>query len=160
TKLVDTSIKDNPISKSVMFSRSKISYGEPLVRYQDELELKMPRYDSDRFDVYWIEFGVTYEDMDLSEIQELIFGVSLPPSCVEVEIAPVRVGRETHVEEERKTPEIGIGVGDAVLTVGEFYGVKLSYDFIKPTIVGFGKRQTKVHWSITDDAISLGSHTF
>ena len=51
-------------------------------------------------------------------------------------------------------------VGGAEANVGEFFGKKVTYNVIRPTIIAYGKGENVVSWSLHDEAVSAGSHNF
>ena len=148
------------LAKSFLVYIGRITFGLPIPSRAEEIGLVVPDFISRNFDVYWVEFTVTYREMADDDLAEMVFNVSLPLDFVVLELIPVRYGPSAKITETESSPEFTVKLGEAEVSVGEFFGNKVSYSVIRPTIIGYGKGENVVSWSLHDEGVSAGSHTF
>ena len=148
------------LSKSLLAQIGNITFGLPVPIESVALGLSVPEFIERNFDVYWLEFSVTYRDMEDDNLREMVFNVSFPKEYVALELIPIRFGPKISVSEEASSPELTVKVAGNEISVGEFYGRRVTYDVIRPTIVAYGKGENSISWIMREEAISGGSHTF
>lgn len=159
--IIKASIKGSPqLSKSLLFSIGKITFGMPIVMTSNEIGLSLPFYVKRDFDVYVIEFAVTFRDIDVSDINKMFFNVILPDNHIALELIPLQNGVKKEEEITVKNPDIGVNVGGTEVSVGEFYKKKVSFSYLEPTIRAFGLREKNFSWSLEGKALGLGAHKF
>jgi hypothetical protein len=148
------------LSKSFLAYVGRITFGLPIPARAEEIGLVLPNFIDQNFDVYWIELTATYREMADDAIEEMVFNITLPPDCVALELIPIRYGPREEVSVEQRSPELKVKVGNAEISVGEFFGKRVSYNVIRPTIIAYGKGENVISWSLHDEAVSAGSHNF
>jgi hypothetical protein len=148
------------LSKSFLAYIGRITFGLPVPLRAEEIGLILPDFVSRNFDVYWIELTATYREMADDALEEMVFNISLPPDCVALELIPIRYGPSEKISVEQGSPEFKVKIGAAEVSVGEFFGKKVSYNIIRPTIIAYGKGENVISWSLHDEAVTAGSHNF
>lgn len=148
------------LASALAFGLGDITLGKPLVRSAAEMSLVIPPSIQRDFDVYWVDFAVTYRDLEVSSLSEIGFNVSLPEGYSALELIPLRIGIDMSTETKLSTPEIGVEVEGVKLSLGEFYSRKVEFSYVRPTITGFGLQESSFSWSLTEEAIVSGSQRF
>jgi hypothetical protein len=152
--------KYDSLSKSFLAYIGRVTFGLPVPLRAEEIGLILPDFISENFDVYWIELTATYREMADDDLDEMVFNVSLPPDCVALELIPIRYGPSEKVSIDQGSPDFKIKVGGTEVSVGEFFGKRVSYNVIRPTIIAYGKGENIISWSLHDEAVSAGFHNF
>jgi hypothetical protein len=158
--LLDDIRRYDGLSKSFLAYIGRITFGLPIPLRAEEMELVLPNFIQANFDVYWVELTATYREMADDTLEEMVFNVSLPKDCIALELIPIRYGTSEKVSVDERSPELKVKIGPAEISVGEFFGKKVAYDVIRPTIVGYGKGENVISCNLHDEAVSAGSHNF
>jgi hypothetical protein len=149
------------LTEAVRFRGGQVTFGNPLVFTAREKKLVLPESISSKYDVYWIEFAVSFRDLDVKKMEKLIFGVSMPPGRMALELIPLRFDKETKVKQITSSPEIKVQApGGEAVELGKFYEQEEAYKVLKPVIVASGLQENEFSWSLEDEAVRLGSRRF
>ncbi len=134
----------------------KVTFGKPLVKTGREAGFKVQRAIAEEYDVYLVEFAITFYDIPVTELEELSYRLSLQEDCIAFELAPLRLTAEENITQTVQTPEITIGP----LTLGQFFERQVVFKNIRPQVIAYGLREDSFSWSLTNDAVVPGSHIF
>lgn len=149
-----------PIQKSLLVTVGKITFGRPIYRFADELGFSFPESINRNYKVLWVELTVTYRDIEPNDIEEISFNVSLPEDQFAIEMFPLRTGIDMEVGETTKSPDVTVGGKELQFSLGTFYEKNLVFKYLRPTVIGFGLRESEFSWTLKDEAVSVGSHRF
>ncbi|MGA2412671.1 MAG: hypothetical protein ABSG46_20100, partial [Candidatus Binataceae bacterium] len=125
-----------------------------------EKKLVLPSSISSREKVYWVEFPMSFRELDYDRLQQLMFGVKLPPQVHALTLLPDRIGTEHETSHEVQTPSVKIEAEGIGLDLGEWYKSEDSFKSLKPTIVSEGLGESRFAWILEGDAVSRGSRRF
>jgi hypothetical protein len=149
-----------PLQESLLQSIGEITFGIPIVYSASEKGLAIPESLRKKYDVYWVDFAVTFRGMNPKGLAEMVVNYALPEGSVAIEIVPLEYGVDESHQESVNAPDVGIDYGGAKITVGEFFKTTVSYKYLRPTVIGYGLGQRTFSWQLEDEAIRSGSHRF
>lgn len=150
----------DPLAKSVLQNVGEITFGRPTVFTEEEKSLDIPDSIRRDFDVYWIDLAVTFREMSSDDVAEMGINFATPEGTVALELIPLVYSNEFAVGKEVGSPEIGVKLGGATVTLGEVYRKTIAYTQLKPTVVAYGLGERRFSWTISEEAIRVGSHRF
>lgn len=148
------------LAMAAEFKAGEVTFGTPLVYSSKEKKLVIPESIASKNDVYWIEFAVSFRDIDVSNIEKLTFGVTAPAGILALELIPLRFDREMSVTRVVSSPELKMKLGDKAVELGKVYEQQVVYKSLKPIIVADGLQENKFSWSMTDEAVQPGAKRF
>jgi hypothetical protein len=159
-KLSDSVRDYEPLEKSLLWKLGDITFGRPEIYTSSEKNLILPENTKKNYDVYWIEFYVTFWDLTEIDLDEMAVNFAVPENSIALGLAPLSYGIEVAVSREIQTPEIEGGFGGINVKVGEIYSRQVGFTYLKPLIRAFGVGQSRFTWTITEEAIRTGTHKF
>jgi hypothetical protein len=156
--IINSSHSDN-IDKVAFINNNTVTFGVPYVETSKELGLKIPKYISDRFDVYLLHLAMTWHELPRYKIDELNYSVIMPSGEIALEFIPMRYG--IAVSEQTKSQlSPSVEVDGVKVELGELYGRDISFTYLKPTIQAYGLRESQFSWTMRDQAVQPGSEEF
>lgn len=151
--------KNINVMNAVFLQSNDVTFGMPLVENSTDAQLHLPKQVSNKFDVYLIQFAMTWHDLPRNDLDQLGFSVKLPAGTIALALMPFRYGVEVTEKAEAKiAPEIeaeGVKV-----SLGEVYGREISFSYLKPTIRAYGLQESEFSWTMRDQAIQPGAEQF
>ena len=148
------------LREAAEFEAGQVSFGKPVIFSSNEKKLVIPESITSKGDVYWTTLALSFYDIEINDIEELIFVVTAPPEIFALELIPLRFDKEMNVTRIISSPEIKVKFGANVVELGKVYEQQVVYKSLKPTIVAYGLQENKFSWSMVDEAIQLGSKRF
>jgi len=148
------------LAAAAEFKGGEVTFGTPIAFSSREKELVIPESITSKNDVYWIEFAVSFRDIDVSNIEKLMFRVTAPSANLALELIPLRFDKEMSVTRVVSSPELKIKFGDKAVELGKVYEQQVVYKSLKPIIVANGLQESKFSWSMTDQAVQPGAKRF
>jgi hypothetical protein len=151
--------KNINVMNAAFLQSNDVTFGMPLVENSTDAQLHLPKQVSNKFDVYLIQFAMTWHDLPRNDLDQLGFSVKLPAGTIALALMPFRYGVEVTEKAEAKiAPEIeaeGVKV-----SLGEVYGREISFSYLKPTIRAYGLQESEFSWTMRDQAIQPGAEQF
>jgi hypothetical protein len=151
--------KNIDVMNAAFLQSNDVTFGMPLVENSTDAQLHLPKQVSNKFDVYLIQFAMTWHDLPRNDLDELGFSVKLLAGTIALALMPFRYGVEVTEKAEAKiAPEIeaeGVKV-----SLGEVYGREISFSYLKPTIRAYGLQESEFSWTMRDQAIQPGAEQF
>ncbi len=138
----------------------EVTFGEPSLFSARKRKLDLPDNFADSHEGFWVDFPVTFGDMDYRRIKTLLFEVTATQGVNALALAPARQGIETTVQTTLSTPEIAAEVSGTKLSLGEWYKREVTSKWSKPTIITEGLGENDFCWRMTGEAVERGSKTF
>ena len=145
----------NPIAmKTVAVQLGEATFGKLRIRNADEVGFQVDRRIENEYDIYLIEFTVTFYSVPKNVVAALSFRVDCSDVCIAWELAPIRIQSKSESTSTPSNPKT------RNVVVGEFFQKSIIYENLNPEIVAYGLRESKFLWVLKGEAISAGSHTF
>ena len=160
TGLRDDVMRYDALQRSILENIGEITFGVPVTYTATEKGLAVPLSIRKRYDVYWADLVVTYRDIDIGDLVEMVFNVAVPEGSVALKLIPLRFGIEVSQSRRIGTPEVGVKYQGAQISVGEYFSQTVAYKFLKPTVEAYGEGERRFSWKMTGEAIGGGSHRF
>jgi hypothetical protein len=148
------------LEKSLLRDMGEITFGWPVVYTAKEMNLILPASITRKFDTYWLELSTTFRELSARNLEEIAINFAVPDGSLALELVPTVVTIPIFKEKEIKTPDIGVGIRGAMVTVGEVFRQTVSFTYLKPIVEAFGLRENRFSWSLRDQAVRAGSHKF
>lgn len=148
------------LAAATEFNAGRVTFGKPIIYTSEEQRLVIPQSIISTNDVYWIEFAVSYRDIDFQNIEKLTFGVIAPTGVVALDLIPLRFDKEISVTRTISSPKIKAQYGDKAVELGKVYEQQVVYKSLKPTIIAEGLQESEFMWSLTEDSVQPGSKRF
>jgi hypothetical protein len=148
------------LAAATEFNAGKVTFGKPIVYTAAEKKLVLPESIISANDVYWIEFAVSFRDIDIQKIEKLTFGVTATTGVIALELIPLRFDKEVSTTRTVSSPEIKIRVGDKAVELGKVFEQTVIYKSLRYTIVAEGLQESEFLWTLTEDAVQPGAIRF
>ena len=148
------------LSKATEFIAGQVSFGMPKVFTRTEKKLEVPISLLNGADVYWIEFAVSFRDLDASQMEELTFGVITPEDTIALELIPLRHEKEMTTKTTKSSPDLDVSAGGFGVKVGKVYEQEVVFKTMMPTVLAEGLQEHSFSWSLRDEAVQKGSKRF
>jgi len=148
------------LANATEFNAGQVTFGKPVVYTAAEKKLVLPESVVSTNDVYWIEFAVSFRDIEIRNIEQLTFGVTATTGVIALELIPLRFDKEISTTRIFSSPEIKIRVGDKAVEIGKVFEQTVVYKSLKYTIVAEGLQESEFLWTLTEDAVQPGAIRF
>jgi len=148
------------LATAAKFKGGEVTFGTPIVSSQKEKGLVIPESITSKNDVYWIDFAVSFRDIDVGNIEELGFFVTAPTGILALELIPLRFDKEMSVTRVVQSPELKIKYGNKAIEIGKVYEQQVVYKSLKPLIIAYGLQESEFSWSMKDEAAQPGARRF
>jgi hypothetical protein len=157
-KIINTT-HDTNITKVAFLGDKSVTFGAPYIENSAEAKLKLPKGIADKFDVYLLHLAMTWRELPHYQLDELNYSVIMPNDTIALALAPLRYGIEVS-DKTKNQLSPSVDVGGAKIELGEMYGREISFTYIKPTIQAYGLQESRISWSMRDQAVQPGAEQF
>ena len=137
-----------------------VSFGLPILHEPKEMGINIPDSLNAKYDVYFCSFSLSDRRFFDDALSEIVYAIRLPQSAIALELVPLAYGTVERKTATVGTPEIEVGTSTLAVKLGQIYGNTISFEEIKPKIVGAGLQQHEFSWSMRDDAAGPGAKKF
>lgn len=144
------------LKEAAMFHGGEVTFGKPTVFSSEEKRLDLPESIIANADVYWIEFAVSFRDVEICNIEKLIFTVSADEGISALQLIPLRFDKEISKTITTSSPELKT----RYVAVGKVYGQEVVYKSLKPIIIADGLQESDFSWTLMDEAVQPGAKRF
>ena len=121
--------------------------------------LNVPKLISNKYDVYLIQFAMTWRNLPREDLKELGFSVRAPDNTNALELVPLTYGIK--IEEKTGTSiSPGVEAEGVKIELGEVYGREISFSYLRPTIQAYGLQESQFSWVLRDQAVQPGAERF
>jgi len=148
------------LKNAAQFIAGRVTFGKPTLHTSAERKLLIPDSITAASDVYWIEFAVSFRDLNTRNIERLAFGVTAPSGTVALELVPLRYDREMSTSQITSSPEIKLRVGEKAVELGKIFEQQVVFRTLRPIIVADGLQEHEFSWSLMEEAIQPGAKRF
>lgn len=148
------------LAGAVRFSAGQVTFGKIVSHSASEWQLQVPDSIARDYDIYGLEFAVSFRDLD-QPFEKLIFSASAPDDSIALELVPLRYDKIIN-ETLRKTTkaEATATAGGNTVTIGKSFEQEIAFQDPIPTLIADGLRESSFSWTMTDNAVQPGSKKF
>jgi hypothetical protein len=157
-KIINTT-HDTNVIKAAFLGDKSVTFGEPYIETSAEAKLKLPKRIADKFDVYLLHLAMTWRELPHYQLDELNYSVIMPNDTIALALAPLRYGIKIN-DTTKSQLSPSVEVDGAKVELGEMYGREISFTYIKPTIQAYGLQESRISWSLRDQAVQPGAEQF
>lgn len=140
-------------------SLGEVTFGAPSLFGAPSRKFDLPENFANSHEGYWVDFPVTYGEMNYRGIKTLIFEVMAAQGVISLGLAPARQGIETTINTTLSAPKVSVNAL-AKLSIEDYYKREVSSSWSRPTIITEGLGENDFCWRMTDEAVERGSKTF
>jgi len=144
------------LASAATFEEGKVTFGKPTVLNAKDARLDVPATVLKDEDVYAVYFAASVRDLKMDEFESFTVGISPKAESVALDLIPLRYETELTYKTTSGAPSIKVGS----VEIGSVYQKQIILKSLKPTITAFGLQEQNFSWSLTGDAMQLGSMRF
>lgn len=149
------------LSSASRFTAGQVTFGKIVVHTSAEWDMRIPESISKSYEVYGLEFAVSFRELDPSEFEKLIFNVSIPADSIAFELVPLRYDRAiTETVKDSTKAGVTAKLGATEISVGRVFERDIAFQHPIPTLIADGLRESSFAWTMTDEAVQPGSKKF
>jgi hypothetical protein len=143
-----------PVAVATLITEGDAGFGKPLVFTAAEKSLKVEPSLLRTYDIYWIQLAISPTEELIQNINELRYDITIDnPNVLAMTIVPERV--ETEIKTTDKAAAPTVKVGDVEL--GEMFSRTVEYQYIRPTILGYGLQTSSFGWIFTGESLDASA---